>query len=207
MGKIKPAGEQYRREYDKQPHGKGLRSVPPNAEVPANNQTTIAMIEEMLFWEQVDLADPEAVQNRILEYFQLCREYNSKVLISGFCYSLGCTREELMRWSNGKRSRLSEVLSTESAQVVQKSLQFLEISWESAFANNGYKSPVTGIFLGKNNFGYADESVSIVRHEEAEASPDRAALAAKYMAALPEDDPVPAIMPAKDVVVEPAEEG
>lgn len=205
LGEITMARKQnrYREQYDQTPHEKGLQSVPPNAEVPKNNLSTISMIEEMAFWDLVDLTDAEAVQQRIMEYFELCKAYNSKILVSGFAFALGCTRDELINWSNGKTTRLSRVLSSESAQVVQKFLSFLEISWESAFANNGFRSPVTGIFIAKNNFGYKDESTNIVKHEDAEVAPDRAKLAAKYAAALPEQ---PAPVEAQDVIIEPADE-
>lgn len=111
----------------------------------------------------------------------------------------------MIDWSNGKRTSLSERITPESGNVIQKFLKFLEISWESAFSNNGFRSPVTGIFLAKNNFGYKDESTNIVKHENAEVTPDRAKLAAKYMAALPSEqiDEIPAPIAAQDVVIKP----
>lgn len=54
--------------------------------------------------------------------------------------------------------------------------------------NNGYRNPVTGIFLGKNNFGYRDESQTVIKHEDAAQGPTKAELEAKYMAALPAED-------------------
>lgn len=180
----------------------GVETLPNNV-VPTNNAEAIDMLTEMLLWDTPDISDANAVATRVSEYFDLCKRHNSKVLISGLCTSLGLTRNELVEWSKGKRTRLTELLSPESASVLQKSLQMLEVNWEFAFANNGYRSPVTGIFLGKNNFGYKDESTNIVKHEDTEVAPDRAKLAAKYAAALPEEpEPAPSI-PAKDVVIEP----
>ena len=62
--------------------------------------------------------------------------------------------------------------------------------------NGGYAYPVTGIFLGKNNFGYKDESETLVTHSSERKGPTMAELESKYAQALPEE------VPAEDVVIQ-----
>ncbi len=82
---------------------------------------------------------------------------------------------------------------------MQKSFGLFEVSWDTTFLQNGFMSPVTGIFYAKNNFGHKDESETVVRHADTSKGPDVKALQEKYAAAIPES------VPAEDVVVEPVE--
>lgn len=175
------------------------RNTAPAQQVPKNNQDTIAMVSEMLMWPAIDLADPDKVRQRVADYYDLCSRYNSKILVSGLCACLGLTRHELIEWSKGKRTRLSELLSPESAVILQNVVKMLEVAWESSFQNDGYRNPVTGIFLAKNNFGYKDESSTLIKHEDAAQGLNRKELQAKYAAALPEEPPAPT--EAREVVV------
>lgn len=160
----------------------------PNTQTPANNSETISMIRELIRWPTIDPSDPEQLMQRFEDYCDLCERHDSKILVSGMCQSFGMTRNDVMDWAKGKRTRLDKMLSTESAAVLKNILQSLEVSWESAMQNNGYRNPVTGIFLGKNNFGYRDESQTVIKHEDAAQGPTKAELEAKYMASLPAED-------------------
>ena len=166
----------------------------PYSQQPTTNHMSTLMITEMLDWPAIDPSDARQLRQRFLDYVDLCDRLGSKLLVSGLCTALGFTRDELVRWGNGKSTRLDMVLSSESASELKNILKFLEISWESAMQNDGYRNPVTGIFLGKNNFGYRDESQTVIKHEDAATGPSRKELQAKYMAALPEEnEPKPAL--------------
>lgn len=167
--------------------------------VPTTNRASIDFVREYMSWPRIDLADPEAMERRVNDYLALCAEYDTKPLISGLCIVIGSNRQEVMLWSNGANNRLARELSPESADILQKSLANLEVFWEFAMQNDGYRNPVSGIFLGKNNFAYKDSSETVVRHESTQQGPTRAQLEAKYAAALPEDT--------DEVVVEDPDEG
>ncbi|MBY4798337.1 hypothetical protein K6V98_08260 [Collinsella sp. AGMB00827] len=139
-------------------------------------------------WPMVDMADPEAVRRRALEYLDLCAQYDTKPLVSGLCIVMGTNRDEVTKWAKGQKTSLGYRLSPESSLELQNALANLEVLWEFAMQNNGYRNPVTGIFLGKNNFNYKDISETVIRHESASAGPSRAQLAEKYAAALPAED-------------------
>ena len=160
------------------------------AKVPQRNEDSIAFVMEYMSWPAIDVADAEAVDQRVRDYLRLCAEWNTKPLFAGLCVVLGTNSAEVRRWARGERTGLGEKLSPESALVLEKSLENLEVLWEFAMQNDGYRNPVTGIFLGKNNFGYKDTSENVIRHETAAQGPTKAQLEAKYAAALPAEDVV-----------------
>lgn len=161
----------------------------PNSTTPSTNSASIAMNRELLRWPVIDLSDPEALMQRFDDYMDLCERHGSKPLVSGWCAALDVSRSELVGWSKGAQGRLAKGLSPESSRLLKKILETFEVSWEFAMQNNGYRHPVSGIFLGKNNFGYKDVSETIVSHESAAQGPSRAQLEDKYLAALPQDAP------------------
>lgn len=160
------------------------------------NQASIEFTMEYMMWPTIDLTDPDAMRERYRDYLALCEKYNTKPLISAFCFVFGTTRQELIGWAKGQRNSLSERLTPETNILFKNLVASLEGFWEYSMQNNGYRNPVTGIFLGKNNFGYKDVSETIVTHQETSFGPSKAQLEAKYQAALPED------VPAEDVTVE-----
>lgn len=171
-----------------------------NGTVPKENGNSIDFALELMSWPLIDLADAEAMERRLRDYLELCRKYDTKPIIAGMCASIGSNRPEVMRWSQGKRTRLGERLTPSSAEILQKYLNNLEILWEYNMQNGGFTQPVTGIFLGKNNFGYKDTSETVVRHEGSEDRPTRAQLEEKYRSALPERE-------AEDVEIEDPDQG
>lgn len=159
----------------------------PSTQVPKTNAESIDFVMTYMQWPSIDLADPEQVKQRGLDYFALCEQYGTKPLISAFCIVMGTTRGELLRWSKGQRSSLADKLSADSEQIFKNFVSNLEVFWEYAMQNDGYRNPVSGIFLGKNNFGYRDQSETIVRHENIQAGATKEQLEAKYMAAIPQE--------------------
>lgn len=194
------AQKQQRLRKDGKPDGRSRNGRNPNSQrnILHNNQyeqqtglesQSIDFLMELSSFASIDLSDPEAVRRRYIDYLSLCKRYQTKPLISGFCRVMGVSRQELIEWSAGKRTGLGDKLSPESACEIKNFLEDFEVSWEFAFQNNGYRNPVTGIFLAKNNFGYKDTSETIVSHKVADAGPTKAQLEAKYQAALPEQEP------------------
>ena len=134
----------------------------------------------------IDLGDPDAITQRMYDFIDMCKKYEVKPGVGAWCQYLGCTRDEILAWSKGKRTRLDSLLTSASAAVLQKSFGLFEITWENAFLQNEFYSPVTGIFYAKNNFGYKDESETVVKHAQSESGPSVKELQAKYSAAIPE---------------------
>lgn len=166
----------------------------------ATNDVSMDMWLEIYNSPAVDLSSAEAITQRMFDFVEMCKRYNVRPGVGAWCHYLGCTRDEILKWQKGRRTRFDSLLTAESAAALQKSFGLFEISWETTFLQNGFMSPVTGIFYAKNNFGYKDESETVVKHVEGESGPDVKALQEKYAAAIPES------VEAEDVVVEPVEE-
>ena len=88
------------------------RPVQARSRAPLTNDGAIDMWLEMYSWPLIDLSDPDAINQRLAEYLDLCKRYNSKPEVSGWCQTIGTTRIEVLDWSKGKRTRLDDVLTT-----------------------------------------------------------------------------------------------
>ena len=52
-------------------------------------------------------------------------------------------------------------LPTLTVDSIKRAYEYMEILWEN-YMQNGKINPVSGIFLGKNNFGYQDKTEYVV---------------------------------------------
>jgi hypothetical protein len=69
--------------------------------------------------------------------------------------------------------------------LIKKAYKGMELLWEN-YMLNGKINPVSGIFLGKNNFSYSDSQEYVIRPGSAMgAEGDPAQMAQKYKQALP----------------------
>lgn len=128
----------------------------------------------------IDTRDPVQVQNRINEYFALCAANDMKPTVKGFLNALRVAKSTLWEWKNG-------VFREDTHQaIIVEAYDVLEALWED-YMMNGKINPVSGIFLGKNNFGYQDKQEYVVTPNQNEVKAiDAATIEAKY-AELPED--------------------
>lgn len=129
---------------------------------------------------EIDISDPRQVEARIDEYFSLCAEDDIKPSVKGFLMSLRVAKSTLWEWRHGNYRA-----NTHQA-IICRAYDVLEALWED-YMQNGKINPVSGIFLGKNNFGYADKQEYVLTpNTGAIEKRDAAEIEAKY-AELPED--------------------
>lgn len=125
------------------------------------DNTKFMKVNTALFnMENIDLHDNEAVQNRLNEYFALYAENDMKPTVAGMAMALGMNRRTLWAIANNQPTGSSGYLTAlppEVALTIKKAHFLLENLWES-YMNSGKINPVSGIFLGKNNFGYQDKT-------------------------------------------------
>ena len=76
-----------------------------------------------------------------------------KPSVAGMALAFGVDRKTLWCWCNGVDSAY---IPTESRTTLKKAYQFLNAQMEN-YMQNGKINPVAGIFLMKNNMGYADK--------------------------------------------------
>lgn len=124
----------------------------------------------------INTNDAAAVQARLTEYFGLCVQYEVKPSFAGMASALGVSRTTLWSWANnGDTSKPKEVINT-----IKKGRDMLNQMLEN-WMQNGQVNPVVGIFLGKNNFGYADKTeVVVTPNNPLGEAGDRAEIEARY---------------------------
>lgn len=113
---------------------------------------------------EIDIRNIGQVQERIQTYFTMCYENDMKPAVSGLALALGISRQMLWSIKTGQpftgRGYVANV-PNEVANSIKKGYDFMENLWEN-YMQNGKINPVSGIFLGKNNYGYQDKTEYVV---------------------------------------------
>jgi hypothetical protein len=111
----------------------------------------------------IDLRDSEQVAERLAEYFRIHMEADLKPTVAGMAMALGIDRRRLWEIRAGvpTSNRWVEDLPTSTKDSIKRAYDFMENMWE-CYMLNGKINPVSGIFLGKNNFGYQDKTEYVV---------------------------------------------
>jgi hypothetical protein len=131
---------------------------------PNENTKYIMQGLRLLNLPNIDLNDPVAVQNRINEYFTIIAENGNKPTVAGLGLALnGMDRRTLweIRTGNYRRDKAPYDIPKESSDVIKKTYKLMEELWEN-YMQNGKINPVSGIFLGKNNYGYVDKQDVVI---------------------------------------------
>lgn len=109
----------------------------------------------------IDMRDVEQVNARLNEYFDFMAECDSKPTVSGLAMALnGMSRQSLWAIAHDRplgSDGYKSALPREVTDLIKKAYKTLEILWED-YMNSGKINPVSGIFLGKNNYGYQDKT-------------------------------------------------
>ena len=108
--------------------------------------------------KRVNTKDPEAIKERLTWYFERCIENNMKPTMSGMASALGVSRQILWDWHNGTRR-------PENYEIIESAYNMMEQLWEM-YMMNGQINPASGIFLGKNHFGYKDVQDIVVQPKQ-----------------------------------------
>lgn len=111
--------------------------------------------------QDIDMTDAQAVTGRLGEYFALYEQADLKPTVAGMAIALnGMSRQTLtaiahdrVTGSTGYKSALPPEVTT----TIKKAYKMMENMWET-YMNSGKINPVSGIFLGKNNYGYQDKT-------------------------------------------------
>ena len=131
----------------------------------------------------LNLDDDVAVEERVLWYFKHCAEDDMKPTVQGLANALGVSRQTLAKWANGERRGEK----SDRGDLIKRAYAAMAELWED-YMQNGKINPVSGIFLGKNHFGYTDKQEVTLRpgHAEEEA-PTPEQLEAKYADVIVDD--------------------
>ena len=130
---------------------------------PGDNTKYVLLGARLFNLPPIDLKDPEQVTNRLNEFFQIHAEADMKPTVSGMGMALGLDRRrlwEIKTGNYGANTKLAQ-LPTATMDSIKRAYEYMEILWEN-YMQNGKINPVSGIFLGKNNFGYQDKTEYVV---------------------------------------------
>lgn len=134
-------------------------------EGPLSVSTLIRKNMEIAKLPNIDLKNPEAVEARILQYFEIEEAYGNKPTFAGLGVALnGMDRQTLYGIITGNFSSIrgeATRLPQSVIVVVKKYHTILTQMWEE-YMQSGKINPVSGIFLGKNNYGYRDQVEHVV---------------------------------------------
>ena len=127
---------------------------------PGDNTKYLMLGMELFNLPPIDLHDPQQVNDRLNEFFQIHAKADMKPTVSGMGMALGLDRRRLWEIKTGVTDRNKD-LPTLTRDSIKKAYEYMEILWEN-YMQNGKINPVSGIFLGKNNFGYQDKTEYVV---------------------------------------------
>lgn len=111
--------------------------------------------------QDIDMTDAQAVTGRLGEYFALYEQADLKPTVAGMAIALnGMSRQTLTAIAHDRvtgSTGYKSALPLEVTATIKKAYKMMENMWET-YMNSGKINPVSGIFLGKNNYGYQDKT-------------------------------------------------
>ena len=130
---------------------------------PGDNTRIVQTNMKFFDMPRVDLRDPNAVHERLCEYFKIYGEADLKPTVAGMAMCLGVDRRRLWDIKTGNYTNVGgyKDLPPETVDLIKKAYEILETSME-AYANAGKINPVMAIFMMKNHFGYQDKTEWVV---------------------------------------------
>ena len=138
-------------------HGVAPIQLPTVPEGANNKYTSVALA--IVAMDACDLYEPQQVQQRIIDYFQVCADNDMKPAVNGLALALGTQRQRLWEIANDQDHQLC--IPVECKHYIKQAYNSLQLLWEN-YMQNGAVNPVSGIFLGKNHFGYRDQQEHIL---------------------------------------------
>ena len=135
----------------------------------------------------IDLNDAEQVRERIDYYFRLVTSNGNRPTVAGLGLALnGMDRKRLWEIRTGNfgntRGEVAALPKTVT-DLIKKAYKTMEELWEN-YMQTGRINPVSGIFLGKNNFGYQDKQDVVITPNNPESDYSAQDIASRY--ALPD---------------------
>ena len=170
-----------------QPNDSPFTGLNPRSVDPDANHWSIELGKRLMGWEPPDYSDPDAMLKRFYDYLDVCDELKMRPLVQGTAMAFGMNRNVMTDIVVGRLPKWKN-LTPESRSVLKKCYDFLQLSWENQLSTET-GNPVKWIFLGKNHFGYRDQSERVVAHVDARPQlPDSEAVAGKYAALVGRDE-------------------
>ena len=151
-----------------------------NVEDGDNTKYLMANVE-LMNMPDIDIKNPEEVWKRVNDYFELYARYDMKPTVAGLAMALGIDRRRLWEIKTGNYTSSTPKLPSEAEDAIKKAYKLMENLWET-YMNSGKINPVSGIFLGKNNFGYQDKTEYVLTpNQKQESDYDADEISKRYL--------------------------
>lgn len=151
---------------------------------PGVNRAAILSALEKFNAPKIDINNPEQLQDRIDWYFRRCAEKDEKPGVVALANAIGISRKELWAIKVGERGK---GLNPDSVDRIKKAYDIIEETWEIYMAT-GKINPASGIFLGKNHYGYKDQTDVVVTPNNPYDGTTESERAKKYLDGIVTDD-------------------
>ena len=136
---------------------------------------------ELMNMPDIDIKNPDEVMARVNDYFKLYAQYDMKPTVAGLAMALGLDRRRLWEIKTGNYTTSTPKLPRECEDAIKKAYKLMENLWET-YMNSGKINPVSGIFLGKNNFGYQDKTEYVLTpNQKQESDYDADEISKRYL--------------------------
>ena len=164
--------------------GRGGKNNFPAAQIPdvepGDNSRFLRHALTTLNMPPIDISDEKQVEARIKWYFNHCADNEMKPTVKGLCNAIGVSRNTLRTWYN------EEYRGATHSAMIKKAYDLLEELWED-YMLNGKINPVSGIFLGRNHWGYQDKIDLVVTPNNGQLDPADVTVIEQKYAELPDD--------------------
>jgi hypothetical protein len=150
---------------------------------PGDNTRIVQTNMRFFDMPKIDLHNPEAVRERLGEYFQIYAEADLKPTVAGMASALGVNRQRLWEIKTGAAvgGTTKQSLPSETLDLIKKAYDILEMSMEN-YASSGKVNPVISIFMMKNHFGYQDKTEYVLTpNQKQESDYDADEISKRYL--------------------------
>ena len=138
---------------------------------------------ELMNMPNIDVMDVGQVEQRINDYFKLYAQNDMKPTVAGLAMALNMDRRRLWEIKTGALvgGQAKQHLPSGVLDAIKKAYFLMENLWET-YMNSGKINPVSGIFLGKNNFGYQDKTEYVLTpNQKTESDYDAEDIRKRYL--------------------------
>ena len=150
---------------------------------PGDNRKYILHSLRLADLPKVDMDNVVDVTQSIFDYFTICSEDDMNPSFAGLALAMDIDRRRLWEIREGKMGKNAAVSDT-----IKKAMKILDLQMVD-YMQNGKINPVSGIFLMKNNFGYADkQEVVLTPNNPLGDTKDTKELEERYIESVVEDE-------------------
>lgn len=146
---------------------------------PGENARRVRIARVLMSKPRFDATNQESVSDRFLWYLDVCEQFDDRPTVEGFALASGYSREHLRRMKDGEVKAIPEDVRLTLKRVWDMLNQMM-----TQYMVDGHLNPVTAIFLLKNNFGYKDQTESVIIKKDPYETGNPEEIARRYLSGM-----------------------